>query len=203
VSHPYPQEWHRFLVRIPPEPPRPLTARVWLAWLVHSYRTRFAFYFALMPAFLLVIARDAMERAIRHPASALDVILLLMMLGPIAACVAAGIEAVRFARLVRGGTSVITRTHQVQAEAGRAGAHYGGGRFWSFPVTDVVFEYQGARDGVNIQGVWKGRIRYRREPAERQTMPVLFDPARPERRLVLWAYGLTIPMGDDQGRAGA
>ena len=185
------QEWHRFLVHIPPEPPRRLTPAVWLAWLVHSYRTRITFYLSLMPAFLLVVAREALWRAIRNPGSAGDAVLIVMALAPMAAVVWVTFEAVSYAALVSRGTRVITHAHAVRAETGRASGYSRGIRVWSFPVTDVRFEYQGARDGVNIQGGWDGRIRFQGQPVEGQAMPVLFDAARPARRLVLWAYGLT------------
>jgi hypothetical protein len=190
------RQWHRFLVHIPPEPPRRLRLSIWLAWLVHSYRMRLTFYLSLMPAFLLVVAPDALWQAIRHPGSLKHVIVNAMMLAPIVVWVGAMREVMSFARLVSRGTRVVTHTHAVRAETGRASGFSGGVRVWSFPVTDVAFEYQGARDGVNIQGVWRGRIRFLGEPAEGQPMPVFFDPARPDRHLVLWAYGLTTSVGD-------
>jgi hypothetical protein len=103
--------------------------------------------------------------------------------------VGAGLEAIRFAVLVTRGRLAITHARNVRAKRVMPALAYG-------TYTDVEFEYQGGGDGVNLQGRWGGRIRYGRQPAEGQAMPVLFDADHPGRRLLLWAYGLTTRLGE-------
>ena len=193
---PSPSEAHRFLVHIPAEPPRRLTPRVWLAWLVHSVWTRGLLYLSILPVFLAIVNSEFLLRALRDDRSLGQLLVGALLLCPAVALVGALIEGIHFARLVIGGTCVVTRVRAVSAESASASLHLYGTVGPSSTVTDTRFEYQGGRDGVNIQGAWSGRIRHMRHPVEGQAFPVLFDRAHPERRLVLWAYGLTTNLGD-------
>jgi len=183
-----PIEWHRFRVGIPPEPPRPLGLRVGLAWLVHSKWTRVTFYFSLLPGYMLLFVRDDLLRELRHDGSDSQWVFILLLLTPVVLSGIAAREGFGFARLVAGGVVAFTRVRGVRARTawphGRSGVH-----------TDVAFEYQGGRDGVDFQGSWSGRIRYWHQPAGGQLMPVLFDPEHPSRRVLLWAYGVTTTGG--------
>jgi hypothetical protein len=175
VSHPhapYRVERHHFLVPIPAEPPRPLTARVWLAWLVHSTWTRATLYAALLPIYMVVFARDGLVHALRDDRSLVQAVMAAICLGPAVPLVVALAESVSFARLVSAGTCVITRVRGVQAETVRAR---------QASLTYARFEYQGARDGVNLQGGWSGRIRFQRQPLDGH-----------------WQFGLTTSLDDPE-----
>jgi hypothetical protein len=194
-----PIERHDFLVPIPAEPPRPLTARVWLAWLVHSEWTRATLYLAILPAFLGTFYRETVVRTLREDQTFGQVFMALLFIAPVATTLGAIVQSFTFASLVSRGVRVIAHARGVRAETALAGTQKGG----RFLVTDTGFEYQGGRDGVNIQGKWDGRIRYMRQPAEGQAMPILFDSKDPSRRLLLWQFGLTTSLADPEHRAGA
>ena len=185
-------QWHDFLVPIPAEPPRPLTPRVWLAWLIHSEWTRMTLALSLLPAFVAIFYRDAVIPVLRNDHTFEGTLMALLFIAPVGTTFGAIVESFSFAGLVSRGVRVVTHARGVQAETALAGTQRSG----RFLATDTEFEYQGGRDGVNIQGKWDGRIRFMRQPSEGQAMPVLFDPRDPSQRLVLWQYGLTTSLAE-------